>query len=269
MLTLSFSGQNNQVEEKVAYLLIQMGLSFSWPLANMNDLDDHIESIMSKSLSFKENNVKTLLRSLSFDDQCSSKLAKVRSFKSSMMIRGSLSFNGRELKRHGPESPSAKPLPEPKIKRVESLVSELKTQGPESPSAKAKPLMNRDLAAVKLQKTYKSFRTRRQLADCAVLVEQRWWKLLDFAQLKCSSVSFFEVEKPETVVSRWSRARTRAAKRIRKGEEGGCLAESEQMGFSGKEKFKLSREKNKHGGGERILFWLHICRCSSMRQKTR
>ncbi|KVH91020.1 hypothetical protein Ccrd_006967, partial [Cynara cardunculus var. scolymus] len=26
------------------------------------------------------------------------------------------------------------------------------------------------------------------------------------------SVSFFEVEKPETVVSRWSRARTRAAK---------------------------------------------------------
>ncbi|KAF5768737.1 hypothetical protein HanRHA438_Chr14g0650411 [Helianthus annuus] len=183
-----------------------MGLSFSWPLADMNDLDDHIESIMSKSLSFKENNVRTLLRSLSFDDHHSSKLAKVRSFKSSMMIRGSLSFNGRRE----PEPPLAKPLPEPKIKRVGSLVSEPKTQGPESPSAK--PLMNRDLAAVKLQKTYKSFRTRRQLADCAVLVEQRWWKLLDFAQLKCSSVSFFEVEKPETVVSRWSRARTRAAK---------------------------------------------------------
>lgn len=29
-------------------------------------------------------------------------------------------------------------------------------------------------AAVRLQKVYKSFRTRRQLADCAVLVEQRW-----------------------------------------------------------------------------------------------
>lgn len=38
------------------------------------------------------------------------------------------------------------------------------------------------------------------------------WKLLDFAVLKCSSVSFFEIEKPETAVSRWSRARTRAAK---------------------------------------------------------
>lgn len=30
------------------------------------------------------------------------------------------------------------------------------------------------LAALKLQKTYKSFRIRRQLADCAVLAEQRW-----------------------------------------------------------------------------------------------
>lgn len=32
----------------------------------------------------------------------------------------------------------------------------------------------RDRAALKLQKVYKSFRTRRQLADCAVLAEQRW-----------------------------------------------------------------------------------------------
>ncbi|CAA2986010.1 Hypothetical predicted protein [Olea europaea subsp. europaea] len=70
----------------------------------------------------------------------------------------------------------------------------------------------RNLAALKVQKTYKSFRTRRQLADCAVLVEQRWWKLLDFAELKRSSMSFFAIEKPETAISRWSRARTRAAK---------------------------------------------------------
>ncbi|CAA0825816.1 calmodulin-binding family protein [Striga hermonthica] len=67
-------------------------------------------------------------------------------------------------------------------------------------------------AAVKLQKVYKSFRIRRKLADCAVVIEQSWWKLLDFAELKHSSVSFFDVHKHETAVSRWSRARTRAAK---------------------------------------------------------
>jgi hypothetical protein len=69
-----------------------------------------------------------------------------------------------------------------------------------------------EAAALRLQKVYKSFRTRRQLADCAVLVEQSWWKLLDFALLKRSSVSFFDIEKQETAVSKWSRARTRVAK---------------------------------------------------------
>ncbi|TVU37675.1 hypothetical protein EJB05_11003, partial [Eragrostis curvula] len=75
---------------------------------------------------------------------------------------------------------------------------------PESPKQES--------AAVTLQKVYKSFRTRRRLADCAVLVEQSWWKLLDFALLKRSSVSFFDIEKQESAVSKWSRARTRAAK---------------------------------------------------------
>ncbi|KAL4310304.1 hypothetical protein GQ457_01G040570 [Hibiscus cannabinus] len=67
-------------------------------------------------------------------------------------------------------------------------------------------------AATKLQKFYKSYRTRRNLADCAVVVEELWWKALEFAALRRSSVSFFSSDKSETAVSRWARARTRAAK---------------------------------------------------------
>ncbi|XP_028790179.1 IQ domain-containing protein IQM6-like [Neltuma alba] len=91
-----------------------------------------------------------------------------------------------------------------------SNFSERNLQSPLPQTPYATP---RDKAATKLQKVYKSFRTRRQLADCAVLAEQRWWRVLDFAELRRSSISFFDhIEKPETALSRWSRARTRAAK---------------------------------------------------------
>ncbi|XP_055828925.1 IQ domain-containing protein IQM4-like [Solanum dulcamara] len=61
-----------------------------------------------------------------------------------------------------------------------------------------------------------------------ILEEVLLWKALDFATLRQSSVSFFDVGKTETPVSRWARAQTRASKvgkGLSKNEKAQILAE--------------------------------------------
>lgn len=175
-----------------------MGISFSCPFANFDDLDSRLESFLARSLSFGDDGVSTVYRSISFNSRDTDPATMKPVGANRMIIEGSLSFNGRDLDT---------------MLSFTSSSMEKEDRVPErSLQMSLPPLGKRHQAALRLQKTYKSFRTRRQLADCAVLVEQRWWKLLDFAELKHSSISFFEIEKPETAVSRWARARTRAAK---------------------------------------------------------
>ncbi|XP_025886012.2 IQ domain-containing protein IQM6-like isoform X1 [Solanum lycopersicum] len=50
------------------------------------------------------------------------------------------------------------------------------------------------------------------MTNSTVILEEHLWKALDFATLTQSSVSFFDVEKTETTVSRWVRAQIRASK---------------------------------------------------------
>ncbi|KAG8371803.1 hypothetical protein BUALT_Bualt12G0001200 [Buddleja alternifolia] len=175
-----------------------MGVAFSCPF---DDLDSQLESF-------------ALARSLSFEGDQDSKLARLKSFGSGKMIlEGCLSFKGTQVLEAKISVQS--PTDDHTIIRSLSFTSSQILPAAEKnvqPPFFDSTCKNRHQAAVKLQKTYKSFRTRRQLADCAVLVEQRWWKLLDFAELKRSSISFFDIERPETAVSRWSRARTKAAK---------------------------------------------------------
>ncbi|KAF8671010.1 hypothetical protein HU200_050288 [Digitaria exilis] len=69
-----------------------------------------------------------------------------------------------------------------------------------------------DQAATKLQKIYKGHRTRRSLADSAIIAEELWWKTYDSVYLNIKSISFFDGDKQETAASRWSRAGKRIAK---------------------------------------------------------
>uniref|UniRef100_A0A0D9VPY3 Uncharacterized protein n=1 Tax=Leersia perrieri TaxID=77586 RepID=A0A0D9VPY3_9ORYZ len=206
----------------VQYPLSQeMGLSISYPPDDYLPMDEDTDRLFVRSLSFDNlSSVETLESPPAFLDSLSSQRLIIKesfNFKKSqddpfhvettvsMMTpkfgKGSCTHKRTILPRYGP---------------MENLPPDSPVVGMISPKHQA--------AALRVQKIYKSFRTRRQLADCAVLVEQRWWKLLDFALLKRSSVSFFEVEKPESALSRWSRARTKAAKLSpSEGEEGEWL----------------------------------------------
>ncbi|XP_038878271.1 IQ domain-containing protein IQM2-like [Benincasa hispida] len=199
-----------------------MGAFFSCPLAKYIDVENGMESITVKSISFGDDVVKTPVRSVSFNSRDLEPMIMKSIGSGRMKLETSVSFKGRELEKMVSMEAAAVPLEEKLHVVADSAKSkEMENQSPRSEShdhdeikmtMDLNPTNPKHMAAMKLQKVYKSFRTRRKLADCAVLVEQSWWKLLDFAELKRSSISFFDIEKHETAISRWARARTRAAK---------------------------------------------------------
>lgn len=133
-----------------------MGVTFSCPFAD-DDIESSLESVIVKSISFGDQQAKTPVRSISFNSGDSEPTISKSLGSGKMTIEASVSFKGRDFERmisfKIPSSP----------RKEESSVTE-----------SAEPINDENMAALKLQKVYKSFRTRRKLADCAVLVEQSW-----------------------------------------------------------------------------------------------
>ncbi|KAF9593319.1 hypothetical protein IFM89_021488 [Coptis chinensis] len=196
-----------------------MGITYSCHGAAYDALEESFESLIVRSFSFDDDGVKADLRSVSFNGRDSEPTILKSLGSGKMLIEGSVSFKRREMDTMVSVKAPSQMENKLFVRSVSFKNKDISSRFSRSDSFTEIPISPivdssapKHEAALKLQKVYKSFRTRRKLADCAVLVEQRWWKLLDFAELKRSSISFFEIEKPETAVSRWSRARTRAAK---------------------------------------------------------
>ncbi|KAL9674736.1 hypothetical protein QQ045_002935 [Rhodiola kirilowii] len=203
-----------------------MGISCSCPFSEDTDLESSLDSILVRSISFGATEMKTTTRSISFnscDESSEPAILKKSLVSGKMVVERSISFKRREMETIiCITPPSLMKQNDLVIRSIRNRMSAgmqnpssgsdsfKQVESPSSPTVV--PEDSKHEAALKLQKVYKSFRTRRKLADCAVLVEQSWWKVLDYAELKRSSVSFFEIEKSETAISRWSRARTKAAK---------------------------------------------------------
>uniref|UniRef100_A0A6N2N5K3 Uncharacterized protein n=1 Tax=Salix viminalis TaxID=40686 RepID=A0A6N2N5K3_SALVM len=81
-----------------------------------------------------------------------------------------------------------------------------------SPERRNHTMLSKIGAVVRVQQLYRGYRTRRRLADSAVLAQELWWQAIYHADLHENTVSFFKNPKSESAASRWKRVGSHASK---------------------------------------------------------
>lgn len=148
-----------------------MGVTFSCPFAEQDEVEAALDSVTVKSISFggDDDECRTPKRSVNFNDETFEPTILKSMGSGKMVVEKSVSFKGMQLERMISLKRSILKEDSTKENGFEidnaEIAKEFSVLDPRNPKHEA---------AIKLQKVYKSFRTRRKLADCAVLVEQSW-----------------------------------------------------------------------------------------------